>query len=133
MSRPLGSAAAPASSSFTATTGRSASERRDRYSMPSVAASARSLSRPNRPQSEPWRLLSTLAFSRSVQEPQTGLTPPLRRAPPGQEQLGDPPDSSREQQQNPRFRCHLDLCNDASTAHAQPPAGRFWNVFPVPT
>jgi len=42
-----------------------------------------------------------------VQEPQTGLTPPLRRAPPGQEQLGDPPDSSREQQQNPRFRCHL--------------------------
>ena len=28
--------------------------------------------------------VSTLAFSRSVQEPQTRLTPPLRRAPPGQ-------------------------------------------------
>jgi len=28
--------------------------------------------------------VSMLAFSRSVQEPQTRLTPPLRRAPPGQ-------------------------------------------------
>ena len=32
----------------------------------------------------PGRPLSTLAFSRSVQEPQTRLTPPSRRAPPGQ-------------------------------------------------
>ena len=38
MSRPLGSTATPASSGFTATTGRSASERRDRYSMPPVSA-----------------------------------------------------------------------------------------------
>ncbi len=52
-----------------------------RYSVPSVAASARSLSRPqNCAQVD----VSTLAFSRSVQEPQTRLTPPLRRAPPGQ-------------------------------------------------
>src|SRR5213595_1391940 len=36
MSRPLGSTPTPASRSFTATTSRSASERRDRYSMPSV-------------------------------------------------------------------------------------------------
>jgi hypothetical protein len=46
MSRPLRSTATPASSSFSANTSRSASERRDRYSMPSVSASARSLSRP---------------------------------------------------------------------------------------
>ena len=41
MSRPLGSTATPASSDFTATTGRSASERRDRYSMPPVSAVGR--------------------------------------------------------------------------------------------
>ena len=44
----------------------------------------------------PGRLLSTLAFSRSMQEPQTRITPPLRRTPPGQ-QRGQPPCSSREQ------------------------------------
>src|SRR3954447_20255167 len=49
MSRPLRSTATPASSCFSATTGRSASERRDRYSVPSVSASARSLSRPSGP------------------------------------------------------------------------------------
>jgi hypothetical protein len=38
MSRPLRSTTTPASSGFTATTGRSASERRDRYSMPPVSA-----------------------------------------------------------------------------------------------
>ena len=38
MSRPLGSTATPASSGFAATTGRSASERRDWYSMPPVSA-----------------------------------------------------------------------------------------------
>ena len=38
MSRPLGSTATPASSGFTATTGRSASERRNWYSMPPVSA-----------------------------------------------------------------------------------------------
>ncbi len=38
MSRPLRSTTTPASSSFTANTSRSASERRDRYSMPPVSA-----------------------------------------------------------------------------------------------
>ena len=38
MSRPLRSTTTPASSGFTANTGRSASERRDRYSMPPVSA-----------------------------------------------------------------------------------------------
>jgi hypothetical protein len=41
VSRPLDSPATPASSGFTATTGRSASERRDRYSMPPVSAVGR--------------------------------------------------------------------------------------------
>ncbi len=45
MSRPLGFTATPASSGFTATTGRSAGKRRNWYSAPSVSASARSLSR----------------------------------------------------------------------------------------
>jgi len=55
-----------------------------RYSVPSVSTSARSLSRPGGCTS-PWTAdVSTLAFSRSVQEQQTRLTPPLRRAPPGQ-------------------------------------------------
>ena len=116
VSRPLGSTPTPASRSFTATTGRSASERRDWYSVPSVSASARSLSRP-------WGLrpratVSTLAFSRSVQEPQTRLTPPLRRAPPGQYT------GTRQAHPEGKLRS-LDFdavfpFNDASTAHAHP-------------
>jgi hypothetical protein len=94
VSRPLRSTPTPASRSFPATTGRSASERRDRYSMPQFLprhAPSRAL----------WGLrpratVSTLAFSRSMQEPQTRITPPLRRTPPGQ-QRGQPPGSSREQ------------------------------------
>src|ERR1019366_4667006 len=45
---------------------------------------ARSLSPPVELTRRPGRPLSPLAFSRSVQEPQTRLTPPSRRAPPGQ-------------------------------------------------
>ena len=82
MSRPLGSTTTPASSGFPATTGRSASERRI------GTQCLRFL-----PRHAPFATLgpatpdaaSTLAFSRSVQEPQTRLTPPLRRAPPGQQ------------------------------------------------
>ena len=72
--------------------------------MPSVSALARSLSRPSRPATPV--AVSTLAFSRSVQEPQTRITPPLRRTPPGQKR-GHPPSSSRGKNQAPRFRCHL--------------------------
>src|SRR3954471_842921 len=132
ISRPLGSTATPASSDFTATTGRSASERRIGTQCLRFLPLAGSLSRP-------WRsttpvAASTLAFSRSVQEPQTRLTPPSRRAPPGQSS-GHPPGSSRENSQTPRFRCDLDYANDASKAHPHPVsrAGAFWNVFLVPT
>ena len=114
MSRPLGSTATPASSGFTATTGRSASERRDWYSVPSVSA----VGRLPLATTTTSVAVSTLAFSRSVQEPQTRLTPPLRRTPPGQ-QRGHPPGSSRGATKDPRFRCRLTLF-DASTAHARP-------------
>jgi hypothetical protein len=72
--------------------------------------------------SRPRVAVSPLAFSRSVQEPQTRLTPPLRRTPPGQ-QRGQPPGSSRGATKDPRFRCHLTLF-DASTAHAHPGSPR---------
>src|SRR5215211_2830136 len=104
----------PSSSGFTATTGRSASERRLGTQCLRFLPLAGSLSRPWRPTTPV--AVSTLAFSRSVQEPQTRLTPPSRRAPPGQSS-GHPPGSSRENSQTPRFRCHLDYANDASTAH----------------
>jgi hypothetical protein len=79
--------------------------------------SARSLSRSWRPTTP--IAVSTLAFSRSVPEPQTRLTPPSRRAPPGQSS-GRPPGSSRENSQTPRFRCHLRLCSRRLTS-ARPP------------
>jgi hypothetical protein len=34
--------------------------------------------------------------------------------------IGHPPGSSQANSQTPRFRCHLDFANDASTAHAHP-------------
>ena len=77
ISRPLGSTATPPSSDLTATTGRSASARRIGTQCLRRSASARSLSRS--PGHAARTAVSTLAFSRSVQEPQTGLTPPLRR------------------------------------------------------
>src|ERR1017187_5280387 len=97
---------------------------------------ARSLSPPVKLTRRPGRPLPTLAFSRSMQEPQTRITPPPRRAPPGQEH-GTPPDSSRRVNEDLRFRCHLNLF-DASTTHAPTPkptraSSAFWNVFLVPT
>ena len=85
MSRPLRSTTTPASSGFTANTSRSASERRTGTQCLRFLPLARSLSPPVVLTRRPGRPLSTLAFSRSVQEPQTRLTPPLRRAPPGQQ------------------------------------------------
>jgi hypothetical protein len=83
-SRAAGSTATPASSGFPATTGRSASERRVGTQCLPVSAvgmlplATLALGLRARP------AVSTLAFSRSMQEPQTRITPPLRRAPPGQ-------------------------------------------------
>jgi hypothetical protein len=93
---------------------------------------ARSLSPPDVLTRRPGRPLPALAFSRSVQEPQTRLTPPPRRAPPGQEH-GTPPDSSRRMKQDLRFRCRLNHF-DASTTHARPrtQAERFLERLPGP-
>jgi len=104
VSRPLRSTATPASSGISATTGRSAGERR-------IGTQCLWFLPRHAPSRGPWGqqapdAVSALAFSRSVQEPQTGLTPPLRRTPPGQEH-GHPPGSSRRENQDPRFRCRL--------------------------
>ena len=61
---------------------------------------ARSLSPPVVLTRRPGRPLPALAFSRSVQEPQTRLAPSQRRTPPGQ-QRGQPPGSSRERRRSP--------------------------------
>jgi hypothetical protein len=115
MSRPLHSTPTPASTGFTATTSRSASEHRVGTQCLRFPPSARSLPRPPGPTTPV--AVSTLAFSRSVQEPQTRLTPPPRRTPPGQEH-GHPPSSSR----GPKYPSVLmpSYVFDASTAHAQP-------------
>ena len=102
-----------------------------RYSVPSVSASARSLSRPRA--NDPPVAVSALAFSRSVQEPQTRITPPLRRTPLGQ-YTGTRQAQFSRKEPGPRFRCHLRF----STLQRRRPsrtsqAERFWDVFPVPT
>ncbi len=136
VSRPLRSTATPASSSFSANTGRSASERRDQYSMPRVSALG------TLPLATFWGLrprstLSTLAFSRSVQEPQTRITPPLRRTPPGQEH-GHPPSFIPEEPQGPPVS--MPSVWISTPQQRTPPTtgntgrpGCFWNVFLVPT
>jgi hypothetical protein len=80
---------------------------------------ARSLSPPVEPTRRPGQPLSTLALSRSVPEPQTKLTPPPHQAPPGQSSRR-PPSPSRENNQTPRIRCHLNRANDTSTTHTHP-------------
>ena len=107
MSRPLRSTPTPASRSFTSYYGPV------RQRAPRSVLNASGFRRRHAPSRDlgglrPRIAVSTLAFSRSVQEPQTRLTPPLRRAPPGQ-YIGHPPGSSRENSQTSRFRCHLDL------------------------
>jgi len=51
----------------------------------------------------------------AMQEPQTRITPPLRRTPPSQER-GHPPSSSRGKEQAPRFRCHLRMFRRLNSA-----------------
>src|SRR4029077_4159901 len=58
--------------------------------------------------------VSRRAFPRSMQEPQTGLTSPTCRTPPGQNS-GHPPDSSRADLLHPGFDVTL-LSNDTSAA-----------------
>jgi hypothetical protein len=104
VSRPLRSTPTPASRRFTATTSRSASERRNQYSVPSVSASARSLSQ-TRARTTLDRCIDArlLPFrARAADQDHAASTPgttwPIH---------GHPPGSSRGKTQAPRFRCQL--------------------------
>jgi hypothetical protein len=130
VSRPLGSTATPASSDLTATTGRSAGERRVgtqclRF-LPRHAPS-RDLRACDPGRHIDARLLTFRA--RAADQAHAASTPgtawPVR---------GYPPGSSRGTEEDPRFRCQL-VPIDASTATPNriSPAERFWHVFPVPT
>src|SRR4051794_4686345 len=132
ISRPLGSTATPASSGFTATTGRSASERRIGTQCLRFPPLAGSLSRPWRPTTPV--AISTLAFSRSVQEPQTRLT---------RLHAGHRLASHRDTRQAHHGRTARPPAFDATsitltTLQKRTPtpvsrADAFWNVFLVPT
>src|SRR6266516_938365 len=78
MSRPLRSAPTASSRNFTATTSRSACAPRD-GTLPLALHTLGDL-----PAARPCRAVSGRAFPRSAREPQIRLTPPPRRAPPGQ-------------------------------------------------
>src|SRR3954453_7805618 len=132
ISRPLGSTATPASSGFTATTGRSASERRLGTQCLRVLPVGR-LPLATSEAYDPGRRIDArlLTFrARAADQAHAAFTPgtawPV---------IGHPPGSSRENSQTPRFRCHLDYANDASTAHPHPGlpgAGAAWHGFLVP-
>ena len=116
MSRPLGSTATPASSGFSATTGRSASERRNWYSVPPVSASARSLSRPRglRPRS-PYRRSPSHVPCKSRR-------PGSRRLYAGHHlarNAGTRQAHPEGQTRTPGFDA-ISMSFDASTAHARP-------------
>ena len=114
MSQPLRSTPTPVSRGFTATTSRSAGGCRLGTQCLRLLPRHAPFLRPAGWNQSTARTLSTLAFSRSVREPQTGLTPPPRRAPPGQ--------YSGSRQAHPRggFRTPsydaTSFLNDASTA-----------------
>jgi hypothetical protein len=85
MSRPLGSTPTSRQQGLHSYCGPVRRRTSHRYSVPSVSASAGSLLGPGGSTSPSERsTVSTFAFSRSVQERQSRLTPPLRRMPPGQ-------------------------------------------------
>ena len=107
MTRPLSSTPTAPSRDFTATTSRSASTPRDGTHCLAGQPLGNSLS----PSST---AVSRRAFPRSMQKPQTGLTSPTCRTPPGQKS-GHPPDSSRADLLHPGFDVTL-LSNDTSTA-----------------
>ena len=99
-----------------------------RYSMPSVSASARSLSRPATRQAGriDARLLTFRA--RAADQDHAASTPgttwPIH---------GHPPGSSRRKTQDPRFRCHLHTYRRLNSAHPTRTTGRaFLERLPGP-
>jgi hypothetical protein len=133
VSRPLGSAPTPSQQELLSYYGPVRQRAAHRYSVPSVAASARSLSRPGGCTSPSERSpVSTLAFSCSAQEPQTRLTPPLRRTPPGQ-QTGSRQAHPGRECRPPGFDVIRYLRRFNDDAHPTLRGRRFWHVFLVPT
>src|SRR3954469_1902183 len=128
ISRPLGSTATPASSDFTATTGRSGSERRVGTQCLRFLPLAGSLSRP-------WRPTTPVAASTLV--PRKSRTPSSRRLNAGHRLAShrDTRQAHHGRTARPPAFDHLDYAHDASTAHPPPVsrAGAFWHVFLVPT
>ena len=117
VSRPLRSTPTPASRSFTATTSRSASERRVGTQCLRFLPSAGSLSQPRATCPEP-------PYRRSPSPvPCKSRRPGSRRLHAGHHLAnnGDTRQApSPENSQIPSFRCHLNCANDASTAHPPP-------------
>ena len=104
MSRPLGSTPTPASRDLSATTGRSASERRDRYSMPSVFCLG-TLPLATFGACDPGRRFDArlLTFrARAADQDHAAYTPGTAWP-----TLGSPPSSSRRACNDLRFRCRL--------------------------
>src|SRR6266851_4189170 len=114
MSRPLGSAPTSRQQGLHSYYGPVRRRTPHRYSVPTVSASARSLSRPEGQTGPETAAISTLAFSRSVQEQQTRLTPRGKEGPP--------------------VSVPSQLFDASTTTPSQvTPTGRFWYVFLVPT
>ena len=108
MTRPLGSTPTAPSRGFTATTGRSASTPRD------GTHCLHGFSRSATPSRHPRQQCQGVPSHVPCTKPQTGLTSPTCRTPPGQKS-GHPPDSSRADLLHPGFDVTL-LSNDTSTA-----------------
>ena len=119
MSRPLRSTTTPASSGFPATTGRSASERRDRYSMPTVFCRG-TLPLATLGAYDPGRRFDArlLTFrTRAADQDHAAYTPGTAWP-----TLGPPPSSSRRACNDLRFRCHLRNFRRLTSARPTPRA-----------
>ncbi len=131
MSRPLGFTATPASSGFTATTGRSASERRNWYSMPPVSAVG-TLPLATFGACDPGRHIDArlLTFrARAADQAHATSTPDTTWPEHGTPARLHPEKFLRPLGFGATQHCRR-LNGDART---DKPAGRFWNVFLVPT
>jgi hypothetical protein len=129
VSRPLRSTATPASRRFTATTSRSASERRNWYSLPPVSAVGR-LPLATLEAYDPGRRINArlLTFrARAADQAHAASTPgttwPGTRAPARLIPRG---------KLNPRFRCHLNLSTPQRRHPAQAPAPGALERLPDP-
>jgi hypothetical protein len=119
VSRPHRSTTTPESSGFPATTGRSASERRNRYSMPTVFYLG-TLPLATLGACDPGRRIDArlLTFrARAADQDHAAYTPGTAWP-----TIGSPPSSSRRACNDPRFRCRLRNLRRFTSAHPTPRA-----------